>query len=102
MKASMTCLPILIVPNWNVEFHVHTDACDFVLGVTLGKNPNNTIDKPIYYASRLMKNAKRNYSTTKKELLAMIYAVINFDIIYLVIASPSLLTTKFCYIWQIT
>jgi len=37
MKASMTCLPILIVPNWNVEFHVHTDVSNFVLGVTLGK-----------------------------------------------------------------
>jgi hypothetical protein len=78
MKASMTCLPILIVPNWNVEFHVHINASNFVLGVTLGKNPNNTIDKPIYNASRLMKNAKRNYSTTKIELLAMIYAVKKF------------------------
>jgi hypothetical protein len=78
MKASMTCLPILIVPNWNVKFHVHMDASNFALSVILGKNLDNIIDKPIYYASRLMNNAKRNYSTTKKELLAMIYVIKKF------------------------
>jgi hypothetical protein len=36
MKASMTCLLILIVPNWNAKFHVHTDASNFALGVMLG------------------------------------------------------------------
>ncbi len=41
-------------------------------------NPNNTIDIPIYYASRLMNSAKKNYATTKKEALAMIYVVKKF------------------------
>jgi hypothetical protein len=57
---------------------VHTDASNFALGVMLGQNPDNTIDKPIYYASRLMNNAKKNYTTTKKEALAMIYVVKKF------------------------
>jgi hypothetical protein len=48
---------------------------NFALGVMLGQNPNNTIDKLIYYASRLMNNAKKNYTTTKKEVLVMIYVV---------------------------
>jgi hypothetical protein len=26
MKASMTCLLVLIVPNWDFKFHVHTDV----------------------------------------------------------------------------
>jgi hypothetical protein len=38
----------------------------------LGQNPNNTIDRPIYYASRFMNNAKKNYTTIEKETLAMI------------------------------
>jgi hypothetical protein len=79
MKASMTCLPILIVPNWNVKFHVHTDASNFALSVMLGQNLDNTIDKPIYYASRLMNNANRNHSIKKKELLAVIYPVKKFQ-----------------------
>ncbi len=44
----------------------------------LGQNLDNTIEKPIYYANRLMNNAKKNYTTIKKEALAMIYVVKNF------------------------
>jgi hypothetical protein len=57
MKASMTCLPALIVLDWKLEFHVHIDASNFALGAMLSQNPNKTINKPIYYASRLMNNA---------------------------------------------
>jgi hypothetical protein len=67
MKASMTCLPMLMVPNWKIKFHVHIDASNFALGIMLGQNPNNTIDRPIYYPSRLMNNEKKNYTTTEKE-----------------------------------
>jgi hypothetical protein len=35
MKTFMTCLPILMVPNWKIEFHVHIDASNFALGVML-------------------------------------------------------------------
>jgi hypothetical protein len=38
----------------------------------LNQNLDKTIDKPIYYASRLMNSAKKNYTTTEKETLAMI------------------------------
>jgi hypothetical protein len=48
MKASMTCLLVSMVPNWKIKFHVYIDASNFVLGIMLGQNPNNTIDKPIY------------------------------------------------------
>ncbi len=40
-----------------MEFHLHTNASNFALRVMLGQNPNNTIDRPIYYASKLMNNA---------------------------------------------
>jgi hypothetical protein len=53
----MTSLPMLMVPNWKMEFHLHTNASNFALRVMLGQNPNNTIDRPIYYASKLMNNA---------------------------------------------
>jgi hypothetical protein len=71
MKASMTCLLMLIVPNLKIEFHVHTNASNFALGVRLGQSPDNTIDRSIYYASKLMNNAKNNYTTIEKEALAI-------------------------------
>jgi hypothetical protein len=57
---------------------VHTDASNFVLGVMLGQNPDNTINIPIYFASRVMNSADNNYTTTKKEGLVMIYVVKKF------------------------
>jgi hypothetical protein len=57
---------------------VHTNASKFALGAMLSQNANKTIDRPIYYASRLMNSAKKNYTTTKKEILAMIYVVKKF------------------------
>jgi hypothetical protein len=78
MKTSMTCLPILMVPNWKIEFHVHTNASNFVLGVMLSQNLDNTIDRPIYYANRLMNNAKNINTTTRKEVLVMIYVMKKF------------------------
>ncbi len=59
-EASMTCLPMLMVPNWKIEFHEHTNASNFALGVMLGQNPNNTIDRLMYYASKFMNSAKKN------------------------------------------
>jgi hypothetical protein len=47
MKASMTYLPVLIVLDWKLEFHVHTDASNFALRDMLSQNPDKTIDKPI-------------------------------------------------------
>ncbi len=54
---------------------MHTNASDFSLGVMLDQNPYNTIDKLMYYAKKLMNNVEKNYTTTKKETLAMIYVV---------------------------
>jgi hypothetical protein len=51
MKTSLITLLVLIVPNWTKEFHVHTDASNYAIGAMLTKNLDDTIDKPIYYAS---------------------------------------------------
>jgi len=78
MKTSMTCLEVLMVPNWKIEFHVHTNAPDFALRVMLGQKLDNTINRLVYNASRLMNSAEKNYTTTKKEVLTMIYVVKKF------------------------
>ena len=44
----------------------------------LAQNPTGKTDQPIAYASRLLSKAEKNYTTTKKEALAMVYAVNKF------------------------
>ncbi len=63
----MTCLLVLIVPNWKLEFHVQIDASNFALGTMLNQNLYKTIDRPIYYANRLMKSAKKKCTITIKK-----------------------------------
>jgi hypothetical protein len=50
------------------------DASDFALGAVLGQRINK-VPHAIYYASRTLNDAQLNYSTTEKELLAVIFAL---------------------------
>jgi hypothetical protein len=59
--------PLLIPPNSQLEFHVHTDASLFVVGTVLAQNPTCKYDQPIVYASTLLDKAKHNYTTTERE-----------------------------------
>ncbi len=69
---------ILISPNWQVEFHADTDASLLVVGAMLSQNVTRKNDQPIVYASRLLNRIKHNYSTTKREVLTMVFALHKF------------------------
>jgi hypothetical protein len=75
MKTSLTTLLVLIVLDWTREFHVHIDALNNFIGAMLVQNHEDTIDKPIYYASKLMIRTENNYLTIEKETFAMIYVL---------------------------
>jgi hypothetical protein len=49
-----------------MEFHVHIDASNLVVGVMLAQNPIGKCDHPIAYASKLLNNAEKNYITIKR------------------------------------
>jgi hypothetical protein len=57
---------------------VHVDASSIALGVILEQPGEGGIDHPIDFASRKLSSAKRNYTTTEKEGLAMVYALQKF------------------------
>ena len=50
-----------------------SDASDYAMGVVLGQRTEK-IFKVIYYASKTFNEAKENYSTTEKEMLAMVFS----------------------------
>jgi len=70
--------PILIPPNWQLEFHVHTNSSLLAVGAMLADNPIGKYDHFIVYASRLLNKAKQNYITTKRKALTMVYALHKF------------------------
>ena len=53
------------------------DASDFVVGAILGQRKEKVFCA-IYYASRTLNDAQLNYSTIKKELLAVVFAFEKF------------------------
>ena len=53
------------------------DASDFAIGAVLGQN-RDKLFKAIYYASRTLNEAQLNYTTTEKEMLAVVFACDKF------------------------
>ncbi|GJT65595.1 reverse transcriptase domain-containing protein [Tanacetum coccineum] len=53
------------------------DASDFAVGTVLGQRKTKHF-QPIYYASKTMTEAQAHYTTTEKELLAVVYAFEKF------------------------
>nr|GFB13104.1 reverse transcriptase domain-containing protein [Tanacetum cinerariifolium] len=69
--------PILIAPNWDQPFELMYDASDYVVGVILGQRIEKHF-RLIHYASKTMNQAEANYTTTEKEMLAVVYAFKKF------------------------
>ena len=64
--------PIMAKPDCNREFEIMCDASDFVMGAVLGQK-DEKVFKAIYYGSKTFNEAQENYSTTEKEMLAIIF-----------------------------
>ncbi|GJV54984.1 reverse transcriptase domain-containing protein [Tanacetum coccineum] len=77
LKKKLTEAPILIAPNWDQPFEIMCDASDYAIGAVLGQRIVNHF-RPIHYASKMMTEAESNYTTTKKEMLAVVYAFEKF------------------------
>nr|GEX77206.1 hypothetical protein [Tanacetum cinerariifolium] len=73
LKEKLTTAPIIISPDWNVPFELMCDASDFAVGVVLEKRIDAKF-KLIYYASKTLNNAQEHYTTTEKELLAVVFS----------------------------
>nr|GFA66721.1 reverse transcriptase domain-containing protein [Tanacetum cinerariifolium] len=58
-------------------FELMWDASNFAVGVVLGQRIEKNF-RPIHYASKTMTQAESNYTTTKKEMLAVVYAFEKF------------------------
>lgn len=69
--------PILMYPDFSKDFILTTDASDFAIGAVLSQGTPGK-DRPVAYASRTLNKTEERYSTTEKELLAIVWAVKHF------------------------
>lgn len=77
LKEKLTTAPIIVAPNWELQFEIMCDASDYALGEVLGQRIDKRLHV-IYYASKSMNGAHVSYTTTEKELLAIVFALDKF------------------------
>jgi len=69
---------ILIFMDWKKESLVHVDASSLSLGAMLSQPREGDINHPIAFASRKLSITEKNYTTTKREGLEMVYVIQKF------------------------
>jgi len=69
--------PIIQPPDWSQPFELMCDTTDFGVGMVLGRQRDKKAFV-IYYASKTLDEAKVNYSTTVKEMLAVVFVIEKF------------------------
>jgi hypothetical protein len=61
----------------SLPFEIMCDASDFAVGAVFGQWVGK-LPHVIYYASKILMDAQVNYTTTEKELLAVVFALDKF------------------------
>jgi RNase H-like domain found in reverse transcriptase len=74
----------LRLPDFKREFILTTDWSQIAIrnDVLNHIDPETGFDHPVAFASRLLNDAERNYSPTKGELLALMWAVDKFRLYF--------------------
>ena len=78
LKSLFTSAPILVHFQHNRKLVLETDASDYGLGAVLLQEMDDKSLLPIGFLSRTMTPAERNYDIYDKELLAIVWAVVEF------------------------
>ncbi|KAJ9566462.1 hypothetical protein OSB04_002428 [Centaurea solstitialis] len=74
LKKPLVTALVIVTPDWSKPFEIMYDASDWAV---LGQR-RDKIFHSIYYSSKTLNSAQINYTTTKKELLAVVFTFENF------------------------
>ena len=73
VKHLLCSAPILAYPHFGQEFILQTDASDYGVGAVLSQHDALGNEKVIAYASKALSPGEQKYSTTEKELFAVVF-----------------------------
>ncbi|XP_076030460.1 uncharacterized protein LOC143018764 [Oratosquilla oratoria] len=79
LKSLLTNAPVLRAPDFQRPFLLQVDASDTGIGAALLQEHNEVLHAIAYYSKKLSP-AQKNYSTIEKETLALVQALIHFEV----------------------
>lgn len=77
LKHKLTSAPVLCYPDFTKPFTLTCDASNYAISAILSQGSTGQ-ERPIAYASRTLNKSESNYSTTEKELLAILFGCKTF------------------------
>lgn len=77
LKHRLTSAPVLKQADETKPYVIKSDASSYAIGAVLIQGEGDQ-EHPVEYASRLLTSAERNYSTTEREALAVVWSVTKF------------------------
>src|SRR6185369_3154025 len=78
LRKCLTTQPIVVYPDVNKPYILHTDASNYAVGAVLSQKDDEEHERVIAYASRVLTIAETHYTVTEKECLAVIWATKHF------------------------
>lgn len=77
LKIAMTTTPVLALPDYNIEFTIHSDCSNVAAGAVLTQVQEGK-EKVIAYMSQKLTPQQQKYMTTEKECLAVLISFEKF------------------------
>ncbi len=74
LKLALTTAPVLILPDFEKQFVITTDASDGAVGAILQQDQANGL-QPVAFASRKLNATEMRYSAYERELIGIVYAL---------------------------
>ncbi|UYV67560.1 K02A2.6-like [Cordylochernes scorpioides] len=86
--------PVLAHFEEHLPTQLHNDASGYGIGAVLGQVHDGK-KRPVGYASKTLTKAEKNYSTTERECLAVIWAINKFRLYFFVVLNPNIDIPKY-------
>jgi len=82
LRTALTSDSFFAHPRFDLHFILSCDASNYAISAILSQLQNGK-ERPISFASRMLNKAERNYSTTHRELLAVVFGTQSIGVIFM-------------------